>query len=348
MNTAWRWGVVVAAVASPAWSQTIELPHFYGRADVSVHASELGVDDAVVTTESNASRIGLHNSHALSETLNVIYRLEYEVDFDERRRSNDGQLLRGRNSYIGLAGAWGKFFVGIHDTPMKKAELKVDLFSDVYLSDIDNLLVGQARVSDTINYVSPKFHHLQGWVMLIPGEDGRNSSGDAVRREGEDGFADAISASLIYKRDALQLGLAFETEVLGLDVLRASGQYKFGPVTVGAILQRAEQARDSVQDGLGLVLSGQLALSDASVIKLQYAYGEDESLSDVATRFDDNGVQVGPFVSEASLLSLGYDYKLAKTTKLYAVFSQRSVDGDKVQEYQTLGVGIRHEFGDKG
>ncbi len=322
---------ISSLMASPAWAG-MEMPHLYGRADISINSTEVGLGDASVQTNSNASRLGVQNKHGLNDDLDIFYRLEYEVDFDERQT---GQL-KARNSVIGLSGAWGKFFVGIHDTPMKKAELKIDLFSDVHLADIDNLLRGQDRISDTISYMTPKFGNLQGWVMLIPGDDesgnpGTDAGGGSDGAQGN-GLADGISASLSYKLDALQLALAFDSEVKGRDMLRLSAQYQFGPAQLGAIVQRAEQSSGPSDDGLGFVLSGGLNITDNNRLKLQYSNSDENS---------EEGVPGG------DLISFGIDHKLAKTTKLYAYYSDLSVDNDATAEFSTLGIGIRHDFGQK-
>ncbi|MGJ8670573.1 MAG: porin [Oceanococcus sp.] len=322
---------LLGMLSAPAWAD-MEMPHLYGRADVSVNNTEIGVGDASIQTNSNASRLGVQNTHALTDVLNVFYRLEYEVDWDERQTG----ALKARNSVIGLSGGWGSFFVGIHDTPMKKAELKVDLFSDVHLGDIDGVLRGQDRVSDTISYMSPKFGGLQGWLMLIPGDDesenpGTDSGGGSDGAEG-DGLADGISASLIYKADALQLGLAYNSEVKGRDIMRASAQYKIGPAQLGALVQQTEKSSGVSEDGIGFVLSAALKITENNKLKLQFSSADEQS---------EEGVPGG------DLLTFGVDHSLAKSTKLYAYYSDLSVDNAPTAEFSTIGMGIRHDFGKK-
>ena len=332
-------GLILGASVPMTALANADLPQLYGRIDVSINNTELGGADASVNTNSNASRLGVHNTHSLNDAVSVFYRLEYEVNPDERLRSTDRGMLRQRNSVVGIKTEYGKIFVGVHDTPMKKAELKVDLFSDYHLADIDEVLAGQDRVSDTINYVSPKFKQLggslQGWLMFIPGDDasdepGTDSGGGADAVTG-DGLADAQSASLVFKAEALQLGLAYNNNIDGRDLLRVSGQYAIGPFKLGAIVQQAQASDGNGEDGIGFVTSAAVKVLPEHVLKLQYASA------------DDNSVEETP---GADLLTLGWDFKLAKTTKLYAYYSDRSHDTAS-EEFSTLGVGIRHAFGNK-
>ena len=323
---------LASLMVAPAYAN-VEMPHIYGRADVSVNSTEEGGSDSSIQTNSNASRLGFHNSHALNDNLDVFYRLEYEVNFDERLRSEDRGMLRQRNSVIGLKGSWGSVFVGVHDTPFKKAELKVDQFSDYHLADIDEVIGGQDRISDTINYMSPKFGNVQVWAMLIPGDDesgapGTDSGGGADGAQG-DGLADAVSASVTYKRDEFQLAFAINSEVDVRDSFRLSGQTNIGMFQLGALIQQSENSDGSGTDGLAYVVSGAMNLTSKTKLKLQW------------TSADEDSIESSP---GSDLLVAGVDHKLAKSTKLYAYYSDRSND-DQAEEFSTFGLGIQHKFG---
>ncbi len=329
-----RGTMIAAGLASgAAFAESNDLPYVYGRIDLSVNSTELGQGDRTINTNSNASRLGVQNTHDLKDGLSVFYRLEYEVNPDERLRSSDRGMLRQRNSVVGLKGGFGKVFFGVHDTPMKKAELKVDLFSDYHLADIDEVLAGQDRTSDTISYVSPEFRGFKGWLMLIPGDDesgdpGVDSGGGSDAVSG-DGVADGLSVSLTYDNNKLSAAVAYNSDVDGLDLIRVSGQYGIGPITLGALIQQAELAQGQAEDGLGFVISGSLKLTASDVLKLQY------------TNADDASVEASP---GSSMMTLGWDRKLAKSTKLYAYYSERNND-DPAEEFSTLGLGIQHKFG---
>ncbi len=306
------------------------LPQLYGRADVSLQSDEKGTADAVWTTASNSSRLGVHNSHPLNDALAVIYRLEFEVDFTERRRSTDRGFMRQRNSYLGLKGDWGTAFIGVHDTPFKKAEGKVDLFSNTYVGDINELLGGQNRVSDAVSYITPRLGGVQGWLMLVPGEgEGAESdTADAVTGEGP---ADGLSASISYKNGPWWLALAADSDIAAQDRYRVVAAYKAGPVRLGALLQRSESVAGGSEDGLGYAISAGFALDSANLLKVQYTSSESDS---------------GEELPGATMTSLGWDHSLAKSTKLYAYFTDISAD-TAADDRTVFGVGMRHEFGNK-
>ena len=319
----------------------IDLPQVYGRADVSIHSSTVGDEDRVISTESNASRFGLQNTHRLQENVYVFYRLEYEVNFDERLRSSERNFLRARNSYVGLRNSLGEIFVGIHDTPLKVAEQKVDLFSDAYLADIDNVLAGQDRVSDTINLRVKVPGNVSLWAMLIPGE-GEDPEAGSDAAQGDS--TDALSFSASGEIAGVSLVLAYNSDLNSAEILRLSAQGKVGPVQLGALVQQGEAVGAESDSGLAYVLSAAYKLGEKNVIKLQYTAAENDMLADVSR--DQNGDGL-PDVDEAQLFTLGLDHKLAKSTKVYTYYSQRVVDGAEAEEYDTFGVGLRHEFGNK-
>ncbi len=323
---------LASLMVAPAYA-SVEMPHIYGRADVSINSTEEGGSDSAIQTNSNASRLGFHNTHAITDSLDVFYRLEYEVNFDERLRSEDRDMLRQRNSVVGLKGTWGSVFVGVYDTPFKKAELKVDQFSDYHLADIDGVLGGQDRISDTINYMSPKVGNLQFWAMLVPGDDdasnpGTDSGGGSDGAQG-DGLADAVSASVTYSHDKFQLAFAVNSEIDARDSYRLSGQTNIGMFQLGAIIQQSENSDGSGTDGLGYVVSAAMNVTSATKLKLQWASADDDS------------VEESP---GSDLLVAGVDHKLAKSTKLYAYYSDRSNDV-QAEEFSTIGIGIQHNFG---
>lgn len=338
MNTRMLLPVLAGLMAAGAGQaeQKIDMPYLYGRIDLSLNSTELGAGDASFNTNSNKSRLGVQNTHAIADDLSVFYRLEYEINPDERLRSTDRGMLRQRNSIVGIkSGTYGSVFAGVHDTPYKKAELKIDLFSDDYLSDIEEVISGQDRVSDTISYVTPKFMdgRLEGWVMLIPGDDESGTTEDAGGGSDAvsgDGVADGISASVVYKADVWHAALALNSDVVGRDAIRLSGQFFTGPLALGAIVQQVEASNGAnSDDGIGFTVSAKLRVRERHDLKLQYSRTEDDS------------VEVVP---GADLISLGFDYRLAPKTKLYALVTNLSHD-DEALEHQTLGVGIQHNFG---
>ncbi len=68
-----------------------------------------------------SNRIGVKGSEDLGNGLKAIYQVEFGIDLtDTNNRAVSGsESVTMRNSYVGLAGNWGTFLMGRHDTPLK-------------------------------------------------------------------------------------------------------------------------------------------------------------------------------------------------------------------------------------
>jgi predicted porin len=91
-----------------------------GPATTAATAGVSGTDFATrQRVESNSSNFGLRGEGVLSGGLKTIWQMEAGVGWE----SGTGTLA-GRNSYIGLAGDFGKvFYAGAHDSPYKRGGL---------------------------------------------------------------------------------------------------------------------------------------------------------------------------------------------------------------------------------
>lgn len=337
--------VLTGMAASTAVMADADIPHVYGRADMSVQSTSTGADSAVITTESNKSRLGFHNTHQLSETLEVFYRLEYEITFDERLRSSNKGFMRGRNSFVGLRNELGEVFLGMADTPFKTSDKNIDLFSDVFLSDIEFLMVGQDRVSDMIQVGVTLPGSIKARVAMFPGEGAdAEDSKDPVSGEDADGIADAMSLSLGGKTVGVNWTVAYNNDVLDREVIRLATHGKLGAVKLGGLVQYGGAVDAPADEGVAYTLSGAYKFDAKNVIKLQYSFAENDMLTDVARDTDGDGVND---VQDAQLWSIGYDRILAKSTKLYAFYTERVVGDAEDEEYATFGLGVRHDFGKK-
>ena len=100
-----------------------------------------------------------------------------------------------RNSFVGLAGNFGTFLIGRHDTPYKISFGKLDLFADT-MADF-NWTVGfnDLRADSVIAYISPSWSGFQLAGAVIP-------SGGATPlgtfNQDANGIADAWSIAAIY------------------------------------------------------------------------------------------------------------------------------------------------------
>lgn len=282
----------------------------YGKANVSFQSADEG-GDSVTELVSNASRIGLKGSEDLGNGLKAIYRFEYETQIDDGDKG--GETFTQRNIYVGLQGGFGQVIAGKFDTPLKKAQNKVDLFSDLE-GDIKSVLTkSENRTSNTIQYATPKsLGPVKAKFAFIASED--------------DNVDNGISSSIAYDQDGIYLALAYDQDVEqeGVDVVRAVGQFKVGSAQIGLLWEDQDAGSSSLRDGDGFVASLKFKASKEIALKAQYGQ------SDIA-------------YEDAKTWSLGMDYKLSKKTKLFGYYTHEESDSFS-DDNDYAGVGIEMKF----
>jgi len=283
----------------------VELPKFYGKINVSVQNTQEG-DTSISEVVSNASRLGLKGKIDLKHGLQGIYKAEYETQVDDGDKG--GQTFSQRNIFAGIKGDFGQVTVGMFDTPLKKAQKKIDLFSDLE-GDIKSILTNsENRTADSVQYKSPKMAGLVATVAHIASED------ETVN--------DGTSSSLTYSRNKFYAAAAYDTDVEadGIDVTRLVAQYSVAGITFGGLWETQQQAG---QNKDGWVYSAAYKLN--SDIKLKAQYGESDIVKDNAETY-----------------SLGVDYKLAKGAKAYAFVTDENYEETESKEY--YGIGLEYKF----
>jgi predicted porin len=298
--------VLLSSLSLSAFAADVEV---YGKANISLQSSDEG-EGSFTEVKSNASRIGLKGTHDLGEGLSVIYKAEFQVDLDGD--SAKGDSITDRNQYVGLAGGFGEVLLGKNDTMLKQSQGKVDLFSDLN-GDIKSLWKGENRMADTLSYKSPKFSDFQLGVTYI--------AEDAVDAE------DGVSVAIFYgdaklKKSAIFASVAVDSDVNGYDITRATVQGKVSGVVLGAIVQSQEKI-DGSGEMDGFMVSAKYTM-DKITFKGQYQ----------AADFKDGDDKSG--------ITLGADYSLAKSTKLYTFYTTFDMDSGEDQDY--LAAGIEYKF----
>jgi predicted porin len=298
--------VLLSSLSLSAFAADVDV---YGKANISLQSSDEG-EGSFTEVKSNASRIGLKGTHDLGEGLSVIYKAEFQVDLDGD--SAKGDSITDRNQYVGLAGGFGEVLLGKNDTMLKQSQGKVDLFSDLN-GDIKSLWKGENRMADTLSYKSPKFNDFQVGVTYI--------AEDAVDAE------DGVSVAVFYgdaklKKSTIFASIAVDAEVNGYDITRATLQGKVSGVVLGAMLQTQEKV-DGSGEMDGFMVSAKYKM-DKITFKGQYQ----------AADFKDGDDKSG--------ITLGADYSLAKSTKLYTFYTTFDMDNGEDQDY--LAAGIEYKF----
>ncbi len=302
--------IAVALLSSLSLSAFAADVDIYGKANLSVQSSDEG-EGSFTEVKSNASRIGLKGTHDLGDGLTVIYKAEFQVDLDGD--SEKGDSITDRNQYVGLAGSFGEVLLGKNDTMLKQSQGKVDLFSDLN-GDIKNLWKGENRMADTISYKTPKFNGFQVGVTYV--------AEDAV--DAEDGTSIAVFyGDKKLKKSKIFASVAMDSEVKGYDITRATVQGKIGGgVVLGAMVQTQEKVDGSAEMD-GFMVSAKYKM-DKITFKGQYQ----------AANFDGGDDKSG--------ITVGADYSLAKSTKLYTFYTSFDMDSGEDQDY--LAAGIEYKF----
>ncbi|QYJ77858.1 porin [Shewanella acanthi] len=284
----------------------------YGKLNVTAQSNDVD-DESETTIQSNASRFGVKGDFELSSSLEAFYTVEYEVDTGADSSNN----FKARNQFVGLKGAFGSFSVGRNDTLLKISQGNVDQFNDLS-GDLKSLFKGDNRLAQTATYLSPSFGGFVFGATYV-------ADGDA-EQQGQDGFSlAAMYGDAKLKKSPIYAAIAYDSDVKGYEVLRASVQGKIVGITLGGMYQQQEETykndlpvnSDSID---GFLFSAAYDI-DAVTLKAQFQDMEDKGDS----------------------WSIGADYSLAKPTKLFAFYTSRSLDSsDNDDSY--LGIGLEHKF----
>ena len=287
----------------------------YGKVNVSLVNADDGSNDEW-KLNSNASRLGVKGKSEIAEGLTLVYKAEFEICVDDG--DCKGQTFTQRNIMGGIKGSFGTVWAGKHDTPTKLAQSKIDLFNDLE-GDIKNTFEGENRVSNIVAYSSPEVNGFSSTVAMIPGEDAENDNG---------GVADGVSYSVSYQQDDLYLAVAGDQDVDNQDLMRLVAQYKMDALKLGVMYQQNEDTLGT-KDESGFFVSAAYKLDSAITLKAQFGSIEDDVDGD-----------------EEETLSLGADYKLAKSTKLFVFYTDNtdSSVGSADSENSVFGIGMEHKF----
>lgn len=279
---------------------------------------------------SESSRFGVKGSSELENDLKLVYQLEYEIDpavgsgIGVKKDSTGDEEVKARNQYLGLNGGFGTVVLGRHDTPLKKSQGKVDLFSDYEEADMKHVIGGENRVSGIAYYKSPSMGGVELHAAIVPGQGNDFDGGGQL----EEGLADATSLAVTFNNGPLYLALAHDTDIQGntsggeSDVTRLSAQYKMGVVRVGALYQAEDLAGTDFNSYL---VSAGFQITDSAEVKVQHVTRE----ADVVGSPED--VQS----------TLGVDYALGDNTTVVAYLTSRE---SGTAELDLYGLGLMHNF----
>ena len=271
---------------------------FYAKINMSIAQIDDGLNSETDTIN-NASRVGFKSKLKLSDNLNFLIQIENEIDPTDGRADGD-KVFKQRNTFIGISGNFGKLFVGTHDTALKKAQLKVDLFNDTQ-SDIKNILRGENRMQDLVGYESPElFNGIKIVINNIKTSDKSYQS-----------------YSLNYNSDSLKASYSIDTGLKGYDSQRLSSSYTFNKTTLGALYQDSKKTSTGNNES-GYVYSIKHKISKKGSFLFQEAKSDMKIVGGKQT-------------------SLGYNHQIRKELKVFTAYSKLSKENLPDNDWITLG-----------
>jgi predicted porin len=312
---------VAAAVAAPAASAGVVI---YGKIHVSIDYldAELGgTPEGGYHVNSRSSRIGFKGSEDLGNGLKAIWKVENTVRITDTGTddfSHDGKKGHwgsARNAYIGLAGDWGTFLYGRHDTPYKLAlyATGIDMLGDSII-DVNSVYgITEVRADDAIAYVSPNWNGLTLAGAIIPGE----GYTDSVTGEYFDSIADNYSISAMYSNNGLKLAVGYEVLDQGLPATAGAGTCATATNTAGDCDNTLIGAGYSINN---FDVSGVYVMQDYGdvgndiwVLAAAYTWGNNKFIAnygqsdlDGADKEDGYGLAVQHMFSKRTSAYLGY------------------------------------------
>ena len=256
-------------------------------------------------------------------------------------------LWTTRNMYVGLAGGWGTFLVGRHDTPYKMSTGKLDLFVDE-LGDYNSLIgFNDIRVASAIAYVSPSWSGLSfAGAVVAPHLYDSNSGVDS------DSLAEAYSVAVTYDNAGFFATAAYEA--LSEDWLTAWAGQTTGLDVSGVVTEDDTKWRVGLGwTGAGFTIGGLYEQQSAILgvdgfdvdrwqIQAGYTFGNNMVKASYGQEdFDDNILGLAP---DADSWAVGFDHNLSKRTKVYIQYVDRDVDQGSSIDVSGGSLGMVHKF----
>lgn len=282
----------------------------------------------------NNSRIGFKGEEALGNGLKAIFQIESKVDLVNK--GTGGDSFGDRDSFVGLAGAFGSLTFGNHQTAYKKVADFADPFADS-IGDYNNIMavygqggalgaqgdaVGGAgyvdgadmdfnrRVNKSAYYVSPKFAGFQvaasyGLKSPLVKQDGvAGKQDESILSIGANYTLGGLGLMAAYeKQNQKELGAAADESI---DAWKVGGSYKFSFGTqINAIYEKMEQ--NNVFDVKHYFVSATHPITSNIDLMASYIKASDDKIA-----AGDQG---------ARNYNLGVNYKFSKRTSVQGIYT---------------------------
>ena len=332
---------VAGAFAAPAFAATSNVD-IYGVISVAVQDTNAVNNELQVTD--NVSKFGFKGTEDLGGGLKAIWQIESQLNATGNDGLDGNGTVGGRNTFIGLAGGFGTFLMGRHDTPYKLGTASLDIFADT-IGDYNGRLTGaganvidpvaaahDARLGNAIAYISPTWSgfHFAGAVV---------AGNDAAAFDYSNKTFDAYSLTGVYANGPLFGSLSYQ-KVGDVSTPPAGTQastawklglgYTFGDAKVGFVYEDVNNDTGGLNGGIdrsSWLINGAYNMGPI-VLKAQYGKIKDFNVAGVdPTKWD-----------------LGLDYNLSKRTTAYVVYTSTDADSVGTKNLNGFNIGMKHSF----
>ncbi|MBV7316999.1 porin [Shewanella sp. NIFS-20-20] len=342
--------VIAALTALASTSALAAEPNFYGRLDLATTHSDTGFTTqnkkSGTVLENNFSYLGVKGSESIANGLDIVYQMEFQVE--NTGLEGNKTPFKARNTFLGLKTTHGTVLIGRSDPVFKQSEGNVDMFGNTN-ADIDRLIAGQGRVADGIWYYSPKFADLVTFDATYLMADNYNTSKAQY----------ALGATLGdkgFKAQNYYVAAAYMDGIENIEAYRVVGQVKCNDFKFGGVFQHTESQTYANLEGNTYFVNAAYYLNG---VNLKVQFGQDDSglggyiknLVAAETSTSTDSKAFFEAITDVSLtnISVGADYRVAKSTLVYGQFahysgelSQSSLKTDL--DDSVLSVGVRYDF----
>lgn len=295
----------------------------YGVADAYVQAAKGDASlNRVQSGGLSGSRFGIRGTEDLGSGLFAFFVLEAGINVDDGT-SGQGGATFGRQSLVGLKGAFGQVSAGRQYSSVYNATNEFSVFSNNVTGPSTAVIggfaggyepvrgasstatppaagatgnSGPARVNNSLRYEMPAFGPVRAGVMYGAGESSGNTSDqrlvDLYVR-----FTSGPIDAMVSHVDDSAVGLN-PTDVATTTL---TGAYTFGTARVVAGFMSVDDKRSANQDGTGWWVGGDYRFFSRHVLRAQYVVNNPGTGSE----------------NETHALGVGYQYDLSKRTALY-------------------------------
>lgn len=311
---------VAGTFAAPAFAASGNVD-VYGKLRVAIEDTNVSNMDMEVVDR--VSRLGFKGNEDLGGGLKAIWQIESALSASPGVVGNGGvggASLATRNSFIGLAGGFGTFLVGRHDTPYKLGTASLDIFGDTMadyngINGVDPVnATHDYRSPQAIAYISPEWSGFHFAVAGIATNVAPIDNGDTI---------DALSATGVYKNGPLFLSLSYQ-DVQSLDstAWKVGAGYTFGDAQVGLIYENIDNAGPNDRDSW--LLNGKYNMGPIA-LKAEYGRVNNDTAPD------------------ADAWAVGADYNLSKRTQAYILYASGDMGGSS-KNVNGWAIGLNHDF----